>query len=74
MQTELKKSKNYFIVRIPNSIAENWNLNNNTKIDIKMQKGKIILTKKILPNFKRRKRSDRFERSYKKRIRSLQDL
>ena len=46
MQTELKKSKNYFMVRIPNSIAENWNLNNNTKIDIKMQKGKIILTKK----------------------------
>ena len=74
MQTELKKSKNYFIVRIPNSIAENWNLNNNTKIDIKMQKGKIILTKKILPNFKRRKRSDRFERGYRNGIRSLRSL
>ena len=46
MQTELKKSKNYFTVKIPNSIAENWSLDGDTKIDIKMQKGKIILTKK----------------------------
>ena len=42
MQTELKKSKNYFTVKIPNSIAENWSLDGDTKIDIKMQKGKII--------------------------------
>ena len=46
MQTELKKSKNYFMVKIPNTIAENCNLSDNTKIDIKMQKGKIILSKK----------------------------
>lgn len=46
MQTELKKSKNYFTVKIPNSIAKNWSLDGDTKIDIKMQKGKIILTKK----------------------------
>ncbi len=26
MQTELKKSKNYFMARIPNSMVENWNL------------------------------------------------
>ena len=46
MQTELKKAKKYFTVKIPNSIAENWSLDGDTKIDIKMQKGKIILTKK----------------------------
>ena len=46
MQTELRKSKNYFTVKIPNSIAEDFNLNSDTKLDIKMQRGKIILTKK----------------------------
>lgn len=46
MQTELRKSKNYFTVKIPNSIAEDFNLNIDTKLYIKMQRGKIILTKK----------------------------
>ncbi len=46
MQTELKKSKNYFTVKIPNSIAENLNLRENSKFDIRMRNGKIILTKK----------------------------
>lgn len=46
MQTAVKKFGNSLAICIPNSIAENLNLSNNTKLDIKMQKGKIILTKK----------------------------
>ena len=74
MQTAVKKIGNSLAVCIPNTIAENLNLSDNTKLDVKMQKGKIILTKKILPNFKRRKRSDRFERGYRNGIRSLRSL
>lgn len=47
MQTAVKKFGNSLAICIPNSIAENLNLSDNTKLDIKMQKGKIILTKKI---------------------------
>ncbi len=46
MQTAVKKIGNSLAVCIPNTIAENLNLSDNTKLDVKMQKGKIILTKK----------------------------
>lgn len=46
MQTAVKKFGNSLAVQIPNSIAENLNLKDDTKLDIKTYKGKIILTKK----------------------------
>ena len=46
MQTAVKKIGNSLAICIPNTIAKNLNLSDNTKLDVKMQKGKIILTKK----------------------------
>ena len=46
MQTAVKKIGNSLAICIPNTIAENLNLSDNTKLDVKIQKGTIILTKK----------------------------
>ena len=46
MQTAVKKIGNSLAICIPNTIAKNLSLSDNTKLDVKMQKAKIILTKK----------------------------
>ena len=46
LQTNVKKWGNSLAIRIPNAIVENLKLNDNTPLDIKVSKNKIILSKK----------------------------
>lgn len=46
MQTSVKKWGNSLAIRLPSAIIESFQLNDNVVLDIKIQKDKIILSKK----------------------------
>lgn len=46
MQTNVKKWGNSLAIRLPNAVVENLNLSDNNTLEIKLDKNKIILSKK----------------------------
>lgn len=46
MQTNVKKWGNSLAIRLPNAVVENLNLSDNNTLEIKLNKNKIILSKK----------------------------